>query len=237
MYHAELVDDEPEADDVDDIIRSSMVTPFPAITPGQADEPNFFWSGSGDDPDAGMTYWITTTVYKTALVTLTPTSPRTPPPTPPTIRPTPPLKAPSPSEWPKEAFEPRYWIRTVFRSSADEKTPSFKQSMETNLRKMFADLLANRNHLDGLHVLIQNVTRKEGDVELIYSLSSWSAGEEHVMVEPYLAVGAVRVGATGGSNVTRELCRGQDGENALLCQSVVTQAERNAPPMASGTIK
>lgn len=228
VRRTELVD-EPEADDVDDMIRSSMVTPFPAITPGQADEPNFFWSGSGDDPDAGMTYWITTTVYRTSLVTLAPTPPLGAPPTPPTIRPTPPLKAPSPSEWPKEASEPRFLMRSVLRSSADESAPSFRRSVEANLRRVFADLLANRSRLDDVHVLVQNVTRREDDVELIYSLSGWSGGEERVMIEPQLAAGAVR---TAPGDVARELCRGEDGESAPLCQSVVTRAERNAPPMA-----
>jgi hypothetical protein len=33
--------------------------------------PDFFWSGSGDrDPDSGMTYWVTTTIYRTTVITL-----------------------------------------------------------------------------------------------------------------------------------------------------------------------
>lgn len=194
MYRAELVD-EPEADDVDDIIRSSMVTPFPAVDPGQADEPNFFWSGSGDDPDAGMTYWITTTVYKTAVVTLAPTSPKTttttaPPSsstTPIAIRPTPPITVPSPLVWPREASDPRYWIRTVLRSNANEKAPCFQESMKQNLQRVFAGLLLGiRSASDGLHVSIRNVTRRDEDVELVYALSSWnSAAQEHVVIEPW----------------------------------------------------
>ena len=46
-------------------IESSMTT-IPVFRP---EEPNFFWSGSGDDPDAGMTYWITTTVFKMSTTT------------------------------------------------------------------------------------------------------------------------------------------------------------------------
>ena len=48
------------------LIESSMTT-IPAFRP---EEPNFFWSGSGDDPDAGMTYWITTTVFRMSTTTL-----------------------------------------------------------------------------------------------------------------------------------------------------------------------
>ena len=63
-HFAELLIDNPYF--WNPMIESSMTTMATRVP----QEPNFFWSGSGDDPDAGMTYWITTTVYKTSILTL-----------------------------------------------------------------------------------------------------------------------------------------------------------------------
>ena len=228
----ELVDIKPDGDD---IVQSSMITPFPSgvLHP---DEPNFFWSGSGDDPDAGMTYWITTTVYKTAVVTMTPITPKpsittaTFPSLSP-ITPTPPTrKESSPPTWPVEVFQTRNWIRTVIRSDADESSLRFRQLVQSRLGRIYSDLLQRNG--SRTHVIIQNITRKANDVDVIYSL--WNYGQtlggsiasSYGVVEPYLAVGAAR-----RVNVTRELCHRQANDtqqDVLLCQSVVTQAERNS---------
>ena len=153
-------DDDASAEGADVlIIQSSMVTPFlistaVVIGPGGSvlvpDEPNFFWSGSGDDPDAGMTYWITTTVTRTSLVTIQPPPPTSPPPTtsakppaPPTtttttIRPTPRWTTEDATP-PSVDIAPQYWIRTVFRPDpgADESSPSFRRLVHSTLRLMY----------------------------------------------------------------------------------------------------
>lgn len=240
-----MVDIKPENDD--DIIQGSMITPFPAGNPGgplSPDEPNFFWSGSGDDPDAGMTYWITTTVYKTAVVTMTPaTPPTTPKPTSTTSKPTPAISiVPTPPvggsgeleppTWPMEAFHPRSWVRTVIRSNADESSPRFRQLIQSRLGRMYTNL--SHYFRTGVgpspraHVIVQNITRRAGDVDVIYALSTWhrqSPGGSVQLVDPYAAAGAARRG-----DVTRELCHrsADDTQDMVLCQSVVTQAERNS---------
>jgi len=135
-----------------------MVTPFrpPHSATGQDGEPNFFWSGSGDDPDAGMTYWITQTVTRTSMVTITPSSSSIVTPsvvvvdtiattsTSPTesslfassIRPTPPL--PGVVDHPALSIPPpQYWIRTVFRSDADETDPSVRQRIQSRLHQLY----------------------------------------------------------------------------------------------------
>lgn len=76
---------------------------------------------------------------------------------------------------------------------------------------------------------MQNVSRKDGDVHIIYALllaspdgrnSSWGP------VEPQRAVQALSMpDDRSGAAVTRDLfCNSQD---ASLCQFVVTRAERN----------
>lgn len=249
MPCVELVD--VTAVDGDDIVQSSMITPFPSGNAAeglQPDEPNFFWSGSGDDPDAGMTYWITTTVYKTAVVTMTPSTPKpTVATTSPTtiITPTPPLKESSsspPITWPIEAFQPRNWIRTVIRSDSNETWPRFHQLVQSRLAKMYSDLLQQRNGSTAAavgagtvspraYVIIHNITRRLGDVDVIYALSTWhhqmlmGGSVTTRLVEPYLAVGAVR-----RVDVTRQLCHRpvNDTQDVALCHSVVIQAERNS---------
>jgi hypothetical protein len=248
MPCVELVD--VTAVDGDDIVQSSMITPFPSGNAAeglQPDEPNFFWSGSGDDPDAGMTYWITTTVYKTAVVTMTPSTPKpTVATTSPTtiITPTPPLKESSspPITWPIEAFQPRNWIRTVIRSDSNETWPRFHQLVQSRLAKMYSDLLQQRNGSSTAaagtgtvspraYVIIHNITRRLGDVDVIYALSTWhhqmlmGGSVTTRLVEPYLAVGAVR-----RVDVTRQLCHRpvNDTQDVALCHSVVIQAERNS---------
>ena len=228
----------------DDIVQSSMITPFPSGNAAeglQPDEPNFFWSGSGDDPDAGMTYWITTTVYKTAVVTMTPSTPKpTIATTSPTITPTPPLKESSspPITWPIEAFQPRNWIRTVIRSDSNETSPRFHQLIQSRLGRMYSDLLQQRNGstvvggtvLPRAYVIIHNITRRLGDIDVIYALSTWhhqmpmGGSVTTRLVEPYLAVGAMR-----RVDVTRQLCHrpANDTQDVVLCHSVVIQAERN----------
>ena len=69
----ELVDMEDLVDAAEVMIESSII-PFqaPVGDSDGADGAHFFWSGSGDDPDAGMTYWITTTLYRTSVITLAP---------------------------------------------------------------------------------------------------------------------------------------------------------------------
>lgn len=242
------MDIKPE--DGDDIVQSSMITPFPSGNPGgglQPDEPNFFWSGSGDDPDAGMTYWITTTVYKTAVVTMTPMTPKPSITTattsiasaPAAITPTPPtMSTVSPPTWPVEAFQPRNWIRTVIRSDADESSPRFRQLLQSRLGRLYSDLL-QRNATttqQRTHVIIQNITRKANDIDVIYAL--WNLAHHqggghpssYYLVEPYVAAGAV----VRRGDVTRQLCHRQVNDTQqdvlLLCQSVVTQAERNSTP-------
>lgn len=153
------------------VIQSSMVTPFHISTavvigPGGSvlvpDEPNFFWSGSGDDPDAGMTYWITTTVTRTSLVTIRPstttttsttsttsttptttTTSTTTTTTRTTIRPTPPFSEEVPMISPE--IPPQYWIRTVFRPppGADESSPSFRRLVHSTLRHMYGQQQLN----------------------------------------------------------------------------------------------
>lgn len=220
-----------------------MITPFPSgngVGGLLPDEPNFFWSGSGDDPDAGMTYWITTTIYKTAVVTMTPSTPKpTIATTSPTITPTPPMKESSspPITWPVEAFQPRNWIRTIIRSDMNETSPRFHQLIQSRLGRMYSDLLQQRNvtNVIGIgaplaHVIIHNITRRSGDIDVIYSLSTWhhqipmDGSITSRLVEPYLAVAAVR-----RVDVTRQLCHRQanDTQEMSLCLSVVNQAERN----------
>lgn len=225
--------------DGDEIVQSSMITPFPSGNGGLLpDEPNFFWSGSGDDPDAGMTYWITTTIYKTAVVTMTPSTPKpTIATTSPTITPTPPMKESSspPITWPVEAFQPRNWIRTIIRSDMNETSPRFHQLIQSRLGRMYSDLLQQRNvtNVIGIgaplaHVIIHNITRRSGDIDVIYSLSTWhhqipmDGSITSRLVEPYLAVAAVR-----RVDVTRQLCHRQanDTQEMSLCLSVVNQAE------------
>lgn len=211
-----------------------MITPFPSGNAGadrQPDEPNFFWSGSGDDPDAGMTYWITTTVYKTALVTLTPEPSIS---SIPVISPTPPTA--SDPVWPLEVFQPRNWIRTVIRSRVNESNPRFRQLVQSRLGRMYSELLAQfRNStLQPVHVILQNITRRAGDIDVIYALSTVGSSPSQ-LVEPYLAVGAV---GQQQRDVTRQLCHRpvNDTQDELLCQSVVTLAERNNNPTTIDTI-
>ncbi|KAI9563101.1 hypothetical protein GHT06_010558 [Daphnia sinensis] len=227
--------------DGDEIVQSSMITPFPSgngVGGLLPDEPNFFWSGSGDDPDAGMTYWITTTIYKTAVVTMTPSTPKpTIATTSPTITPTPPVKESSspPITWPVEAFQPRNWIRTIIRSDMNETSPRFHQLIQSRLGRMYSDLLQQRNvtNVIGIgaplaHVIIHNITRRSGDIDVIYSLSTWhhqipmDGSITSRLVEPYLAVAAVR-----RVDVTRQLCHrpANDTQEVSLCLSVVNQAE------------
>ncbi|XP_057368038.1 uncharacterized protein LOC130689038 [Daphnia carinata] len=227
--------------DGDEIVQSSMITPFPSgngVGGLLPDEPNFFWSGSGDDPDAGMTYWITTTIYKTAVVTMTPSTPKpTIATTSPSITPTPPMKEASspPITWPVEAFQPRNWIRTIIRSDMNETSPRFHQLIQSRLGRMYSDLLQQRNvtNVIGIgvplaHVIIHNITRRSGDIDVIYSLSTWhhqipmDGSITSRLVEPYLAVAAVR-----RVDVTRQLCHrpANDTQEVSLCLSVVNQAE------------
>lgn len=243
----ELVDIKPDGDD---IVQSSMITPFPSGNAGadrQPDEPNFFWSGSGDDPDAGMTYWITTTVYKTAVVTMTPMTPEPSIPSSSTtilatpISPTPPTGeyAGGPI-WPVEAFQPRNWIKTVLRSNANESSSKFRQLAQSKLSRMYSELLSHQQFPNRttvgqqpqtrVHVIVQNITRRAGEIDVIYALSTVSpalGGPSSQLVEPYLAVGVVRQRA----DVTRELCHrpvNDTRQDGLLCQSVITLAERNS---------
>lgn len=217
----EFVDTKPDGED---IVQSSMITPFPSGNAGadrQPDEPNFFWSGSGDDPDAGMTYWITTTVYKTSLVTLTP-EPSISTSSIPVISPTPPTA--SDPVWPIEVFQPRNWIRTVLRSRVNESSARFRQLVQSRLSRMYSESLSQfRNStIQRVDVIVQNISRRAGDIEVIYGLLSGSGQ----LVEPYLAVGAV---GQQQRDVTRQLCHRpvNDTQDELLCQSVVTLAERN----------
>ena len=212
-----------------------MITPFPTGNPGdwQPDEPNFFWSGSGDDPDAGMTYWITKTVYKTAVVTMTPD----PIPTtiPATISPTPPIIESALPVWPIEVFQPRNWIRTVIRSDDDETSPRFRQSLQSRLGRIYSQLLSPPfGNQTGLRVyaIVQNVTRRvSGEIDVIYALSTWNhpmvdgTPASSQLVDPYIAVSSLRQG-----DVTRELCHrpvNDTRQDGPLCRSVVTLAERN----------
>jgi len=209
-----------------------MITPFPPAATGAANEPNFFWSGSGDDPDAGMTYWITTTVVKTTLVTLS--SPPTPSPLPPTttttttttterVEPTPVLRV-IPDEpavdWPREASLSEYWLRTVFRTERDdEQSPNFRRLLQSGLKRLYANS----------DVRLVNITRDQlsndgQTVQVVYVLLSL---ESRQIVEPHEAVSSLR--AMTNVNVTRQLCHGTGDtqKQDVLCQSIVTRAERN----------
>ena len=217
---SELLDRDSAADG-DIIIQGSMITPFPPVATGAANEPNFFWSGSGDDPDAGMTYWITTTVIKTTLVTLTP-PPSTTTSTTVRIEPTPVVlvTTPAPSiDWPIESYQPEYWLRTVFRTDhRDEHSPAFRNLLQSSLKRLYSNFdysirLVNISRLaaaDGHQV-----------VEVVYALLS---PESRQIVEPQAAVGSLRT-----IDVTRQLCHSQTGgdtQQDVLCQSIVTRAER-----------
>ena len=222
----ELLDRDSADGDV--IIQGSMITPFPPAATGAANEPNFFWSGSGDDPDAGMTYWITTTVVKTTLVTLSP--PPTPSPSSPTttttterVEPTPVLRVipdESAVDWPREASLPEYWLRTVFRTDRDdEQSPNFRHLLQSGLKRLYANS----------DVRLVNITRDRSSndgqtVQVVYALLSL---ESRQIVEPHEAVSSLR--AMTNVNVTRQLCHGTGDtqKQDVLCQSIVTRAERN----------
>jgi hypothetical protein len=107
---------------------------------------------------------------------------------------------------------------------------------------MYSDLLQQRNGSSTAaagagtvspraYVIIHNITRRLGDVDVIYALSTWhhqmlmGGSVTTRLVEPYLAVGAVR-----RVDVTRQLCHRpvNDTQDVALCHSVVIQAERNS---------
>lgn len=154
---AELLDHREELEEVDVlVIESSMVTPFTprsvvmAGTGGEEETINFFWSGSGDDPDAGMTYWVTTTVTRTSLVTITTA---TAVPTTTTTTECPPIE-PTPPVTPAVVVVPQqFWIRTVFRSDADESSQSFRHLIESRLHQLYAQNMQAGSNASSVQVI------------------------------------------------------------------------------------
>ena len=182
-------------------------------------EPNFFWSGSGDDPDAGMTYWITTTVYKTSIVTLVHQDSWTTEETMIhlpveditlsskmncTTTPTPTLA------------EAPYWIRTVLLTNADESSPRFRKEIQAGLARIYSTVLDIKSAGElKTNIAIQNISRTADGVEIVYALVR--GHRENDAIDAQYAIHLLSQFEL--ENITQQLC------HRSLCQAVVIPAK------------